>query len=67
MLEKSLLLALGNSMIVVIVLGVGLLLLIILVVSIYNQLVTLRERCDNGFSQIEVQRKRRYYLIPNLV
>ena len=67
MLEKTLLLALGSGTVVVIVLGVGLLLLIILVVSIYNQLVTLRERCDNGFSQIEVQLKRRYDLIPNLV
>jgi LemA protein len=37
------------------------------VVSIYNKLVTLKNRYENGFSQIEVQLKRRYDLIPNLV
>lgn len=36
-------------------------------VSIYNQLVTLKARYQNGFAQIEVQLKRRYDLIPNLV
>ena len=35
--------------------------------SIYNKLVTLRNRFTNAFSQIEVQLKRRYDLIPNLV
>ena len=36
-------------------------------VSIYNQLVQLRENVKNGWSQIDVQLKRRYDLIPNLV
>lgn len=37
------------------------------VVSIYNRLVALRNRFKNAFSQIDVQLKRRYDLIPNLV
>jgi LemA protein len=36
-------------------------------VGIFNRLVTLRNRVDNAFSQIEVQLKRRHDLIPNLV
>lgn len=36
-------------------------------VAIYNQLVQLKNRFQNGFAQIEVQLKRRYDLIPNLV
>ena len=37
------------------------------IASIYNRLVALKNRYVNGFSQIEVQLKRRYDLIPNLV
>ncbi len=36
-------------------------------VGIYNRLVTLRQRLKNAWAQIEVQLKRRYDLIPNLV
>ncbi len=36
-------------------------------ISIYNRLVTLRNRFKNAFAQIDVQLKRRYDLIPNLV
>jgi LemA protein len=42
-------------------------LLAIAVVGMYNRLVTLRNRYKNAFSQIDVQLKRRYDLIPNLV
>lgn len=36
-------------------------------IGIYNRLVSLRNRFQNAFAQIEVQLKRRYDLIPNLV
>ncbi len=46
---------------------VVLFLLVLWVVGIYNRLVTLRNRFRNAFAQIDVQLKRRYDLIPNLV
>lgn len=47
---------------------VGLVVLLLLWgVAIFNRLVRLRVNCDNGWSQIDVQLKRRYDLIPNLV
>ena len=42
-------------------------LLIIFVIGIYNGLVRLKVQCDNAWSDIDVQLKRRYDLIPNLV
>jgi LemA protein len=38
-----------------------------LAIAIYNRLVALRNRFRNAFAQIDVQLKRRYDLIPNLV
>lgn len=43
------------------------LVLVVVVVGMYNKLVTLRNRYKNAFAQIDVQLKRRYDLIPNLV
>ena len=40
---------------------------LIFVIGAYNALVTLRNRYKNAYSQIDVQLKRRYDLIPNLV
>jgi len=55
---------------ILIVIGILLiiaLLVIIYSVAIYNKLVQLRNRFKNAFAQIDVQLKRRYDLIPNLV
>lgn len=54
------LLVLGALLIVAVV-------IVMWIVGIYNSLVVLRNRFKNAFSQIEVQLKRRYDLIPNLV
>lgn len=43
------------------------LILVVLLIMIYNGLVALRNRADNGWSQIDVQLKRRHDLIANLV
>ena len=47
--------------------GVALAVLILWLISVYNGLVVARNRYKNAFSQIDVQLKRRYDLIPNLV
>jgi len=50
------------------ILAIAFLVIVVLfVVSMYNKLVTLRQRYKNAFAQIDVQLKRRYDLIPNLV
>ncbi len=53
----------SSTVITLIVLAV----LALYIISIYNKLVALKNRFQNGFAQIEVQLKRRYDLIPNLV
>ena len=56
---------------VMVIVAIGLVVLVLVtimaVVGMYNGLVTLRNRYKNAFAQIDVQLKRRYDLIPNLV
>ena len=53
--------------IVVIILMVPVFFVLMWLVGAYNRLVSLRNRFKNAFAQIDVQLKRRYDLIPNLV
>ena len=53
-------LCIGSVFVLLIVAAVAL-------IALYNRLVVLRNRVDNAWSQIDVQLKRRYDLIPNLV
>jgi LemA protein len=56
---------------IVLLILLGFLVIIVVValaiVGVYNTLVTLRNQFRNGFSQVDVQLKRRHDLIPNLV
>jgi len=53
----------GALLIFVIIIGA----LFIIAIGMYNSLISLRNRCDNSWAQVDVQLKRRYDLIPNLV
>ena len=59
--------AIGIGLIIAIVVLVLVLGLVVFVIGGYNKLVTLRNRFKNAYAQIDVQLKRRYDLIPNLV
>lgn len=54
----------STATIIGIVVGIG---LVLWIVSIYNNLVKLRNNRENAFANIDVQLKQRYDLIPNLV
>ncbi|HHX80499.1 MAG TPA: LemA family protein [Acholeplasmataceae bacterium] len=62
----NLLFKIGTTEIVLIVVGVLVVILVAWVISAYNALVRLRNKVRNGWSQIDVQLKRRFDLIPNL-
>ena len=53
----------GALLVLLIIIGA----LLIIAVGFYNSLISLRNRCDNAWAQVDVQLRRRYDLIPNLV
>jgi LemA protein len=57
----------GTGLMLIGVIAVLGFLLVLFVIGLYNGLVTLRNRYKNAYAQIDVQLKRRYDLIPNLV
>ncbi len=61
------LLAISSGAIIAIVVVVAALLVLLVLVGMYNRLVRLRNRSENAWAQVDVQLRKRYDLIPNLV
>jgi LemA protein len=59
--------AVSTGLIIAIVVIVLAILLILFLVSMYNKLVRLRNHSENAWAQVDVQLRKRYDLIPNLV
>ena len=59
--------AMGIGLIITVIVLIALVGLVAFIIGGYNKLVTLRNRFKNAYAQIDVQLKRRYDLIPNLV
>src|SRR5580692_1471494 len=59
--------ALSELATILIIVCVVVVLFLFFAIGVFNSLVTLRNRYKNAFSQIDVQLKRRYDLIPNLI
>src|ERR1700690_135491 len=57
----------AEARMIMVIIGAVILLVIFVVVGMYNGLVRLKVQCDNAWADIDVQLKRRYDLIPNLV
>jgi len=59
--------SIGTMVVLLIIFAVVAIVIIGSIIGIYNKLVTMRNRYKNAYAQIDVQLKRRYDLIPNLV
>lgn len=59
--------SIGTMVVLLIIFAVVAVVIIGSIIGIYNKLVTMRNRYKNAYAQIDVQLKRRYDLIPNLV